>query len=424
MLAKNVLCPVPPLTPKLRAIESTLQGAALMGQASDADLLHTATNRVPQDTRGNLAMYDDPRREEELQRAARAFEAGGGTVVYMPNLETAQAHWQQQQVWITPQDLVIPVCHEGMNRSQALYMALVGLLRHAGVADADMHVACPHGVYGGFYPRVVPPVLDEDNWYLYDHSVIHNDDELGRAYRAYFGRDKQPRIGEAAVRAAGLSVIPAGSPYEYTTPEQFEQLRQERLRVQQVVGPLLFSVPTLRANAGPGGRIIIFGFMGAAASYMNSLLERAGAAVGPDTFRDVVVVAIPFIDYIAMGGLSADSMLETYGDNSAALRDTLTVDRTETMYYACASLVRVVLPDVELGGRRYRATASRARVSGGGAGAGAGTGAGTSTGGRARSAWIAHAMQTHAALKRTNPHAQYKDSLRVASSTYRDPGMY
>ena len=400
MLETNILCPVPRLNAKLERVERSLEGPAFMGQVSPADLLHTATDGRPVDTRGNLGMFPDAGLVRELERVTPLFEAAGGTVVVMPDLATARARRYQQQIWITPQDLVIPVCHEGMNRSQVMYMALVGALRRAGVPDADMHVACPHGAFGGFYPGRVPPVLNDDNFWQYMHSIVDTTDDIGSAYRTYFGYDKQPRIGEALVRASGLSAAPAGDPSGFT-PEEFEELRQQRLRLRQLVGPLLFSLSVLRANAGRDGRVIVFAFMRAGVSYITSLLEAAGAAASarPDTFRGVVVVAIPFIDDIGMGGISRDRALAVYGDNSKELMDALVVDRTEAMYYACASLLRVVLPDVELGGR------------------GRGTHRGT------RSAWIDHAMQTHAALKRMNPDAQYKDSLRAASRTYRAPFM-
>ena len=57
-------------------------------------------------------------------------------------------------VHIRPEDFVIPVCHEGMNRSQILY--LVFQARKQGYTLPGLERVCvPHGADSGFDPHHV-----------------------------------------------------------------------------------------------------------------------------------------------------------------------------------------------------------------------------------------------------------------------------
>jgi hypothetical protein len=88
----------------------------------------------------------------------------------MPSMEDVTADPGASQLWITANDVVIPMCHEGVNRSQVLYLVLVGLLRRAGVARP--RVTNPHGAEGGYDPYIVPPEgLNEDNAFNYVNGV-------------------------------------------------------------------------------------------------------------------------------------------------------------------------------------------------------------------------------------------------------------
>ncbi len=74
---------------------------------------------------------------------------------------------------IQPSDFLIPMCHEGVNRSQILYLALVGLLRRAQPDLDEVRVAVPHGAEGGFDPH--PPAeapLTEDTAFNYINGIV------------------------------------------------------------------------------------------------------------------------------------------------------------------------------------------------------------------------------------------------------------
>lgn len=101
-------------------------------------------------------------------------------VTFLPLAEEAANNPDKYQVWIQEYDTIIPICHEGKNRSQVfvvadsiffecsyfhptldsphllpvqvLYLALVAWFRKAGLSDDQIRVCLPHGVEGGCDP--------------------------------------------------------------------------------------------------------------------------------------------------------------------------------------------------------------------------------------------------------------------------------
>lgn len=73
-------------------------------------------------------------------------------------------------VHIRPEDFVIPVCHEGMNRAQILYLVLHGLKRVLVPPDCPRRVCVPHGAESGFDPYQAYANLTEHNVYGYIHG--------------------------------------------------------------------------------------------------------------------------------------------------------------------------------------------------------------------------------------------------------------
>ncbi len=61
-------------------------------------------------------------------------------------------------VHIRPEDFIIPICHEGMNRSQVLYLVLHGLKRGYTLPGQE-RVCVPHGAESGFDPHAVSAVM-------------------------------------------------------------------------------------------------------------------------------------------------------------------------------------------------------------------------------------------------------------------------
>ena len=71
---------------------------------------------------------------------------------------------------LRPDDLAIPICHEGMNRSQLMYLALHGAKR-GHVHPGNARIAVPHGAESGFDPYQAYADLRGDNVFGFLHGV-------------------------------------------------------------------------------------------------------------------------------------------------------------------------------------------------------------------------------------------------------------
>lgn len=82
---------------------------------------------------------------------------------------------------------------------------------------------------------------------------------------------------------------------------------------------LLYDPAHLRAQCGPGGRVIILAFCRAAHIFIARMLEAAVKSGNRD-FRNIVVVALPWFDVISKAG-GPDEIVDfarTYGVDVSA----------------------------------------------------------------------------------------------------------
>tara|TARA_B110000046_G_scaffold168044_1_gene186150 strand:+ start:66 stop:509 length:444 start_codon:yes stop_codon:yes gene_type:complete len=76
---------------------------------------------------------EQKKHQEAAQTKYEDFFAAGGRVIVAPDQETvaAAAEAGQRPNWsvgIHPGDFLVPVCHQGMNRSQVMRLALTGVV--------------------------------------------------------------------------------------------------------------------------------------------------------------------------------------------------------------------------------------------------------------------------------------------------------
>ena len=203
---------------------------------------------------------------------------------------------------IKPNDFVIPICHEGLNRSQVLKLVLAGVKRQtyrlSGTipSTSELHVAFPHGAESGFDPYLaykdLTPANDMDA-YSYIHGLllsrfnprsdpssplIDNPTEWQqKCFAQAFGvGEKSKRIGEVYAREHGLSgTNPDGSlitvlnPIDTSNQFYLDKVMRVRKEIRNAMNDILYNPDNLRACranfAGQDeGRVIIFCFMRAA----------------------------------------------------------------------------------------------------------------------------------------------------------------
>jgi hypothetical protein len=177
------------------------------------------------------------------------FYRAGGRVIEAPDQEDvanwADANEKRWSIGIHPGDFLIPVCHQGMNRSQVMRLALKGVVRklEQGVDssfDADGEtpwVSRAHGAVSGCDAHSAYADLDEMNFFAYlfdegdifapEYDAITDDDPqqgpLQRGFIETFGEGKQPRVGEEMARIRKLNPTS-----EYTTSAEFRAIGQHR----------------------------------------------------------------------------------------------------------------------------------------------------------------------------------------------------
>ena len=270
----------------------------------------------------------DPAQEEQMRLKYADFYRAGGRVIETPEEEhvatDVAADTTKWSIGIHPGDFLVPVCHQGMNRSQIMRLALTGVVKqlqseqgnppqglltpwvsraHGAVSGCDAHSA-----YGS------PEPLDEMNFfaYLFDEGkifhpdyVAKDDDDpqegpLQRGFESTFGEKKQPRIGEEMARVRKLNPTS-----EYTSDREFAMIGEDRLYTHNWFNKWVFASPETiwvtdqmhhekpleQLTIPPQGtnRRIYFCFARAVAGVIDRLLEAKGC-------HNSVVVSLDYKD--------------------------------------------------------------------------------------------------------------------------------
>lgn len=196
------------------------------------------------------------RDDEALQVKYADFYRAGGRVIEAPDQDkvatmVAAGQRLNWSIGIHEGDFLVPVCHQGMNRSQVMRLVLTKVVEDldSQVGRAPTHppgrpaeetpwVSRAHGAVSGCDPHCAyGPELGEENFfgYIFDDGSIFapdydpNSDEdpqqgpLQRAFIATFKVKKQPRVGEEMARPLNLNPTS-----EYTTPPEFQAIGRDR----------------------------------------------------------------------------------------------------------------------------------------------------------------------------------------------------
>jgi len=270
----------------------------------------------------------DPEEEEEMRGNYNAFYMAGGRVIEAPEEEVVAAAVAAGQtpnwsIGIHPGDFLVPVCHQGMNRSQIMRLALTGavgeLRRRTGAVSPPRSSDTPwvsraHGAVSGCDAHSAYQNLDEMNFfgYLFDEGDIFQpgydafadtDPQQGPLQRGFvqtFGEGKKPRIGEEMSRPLKLN-----PDSEYTAASEFQGIGTDREHTHHWFNKWVFAPLERILEESPGQpdapvdqltlpppdakRRIFFAFARAAPGIIDRLLEAHGS-------HNSVVVSLPYDD--------------------------------------------------------------------------------------------------------------------------------
>eukprot|EP01094_Clydonella_sp_ATCC50884_P011408 TRINITY_DN21199_c0_g1_i1.p1 TRINITY_DN21199_c0_g1~~TRINITY_DN21199_c0_g1_i1.p1 ORF type:complete len:348 (+),score=79.52 TRINITY_DN21199_c0_g1_i1:177-1220(+) len=244
--------------------------------------------------RRHAKLYD--RDADELVDLALRFKAAGGKVIFAPTAEEIEQRQDSFCMHITQDMHLIPVCHQGLNRSQVLHFVLLAAAARMGAAASEL-VSAPHGATSGCDPFCAHHHLSESNFVEWLHDPGHlfrvsydiegdTDPQQGplhRAFLAAFGSRKVPRVGEdAAYRLHHLN-----------DATELTKMELERTQLRRFMSDTLFQPdlpPLLRHR-----RRLFVAFMRAAPIVMERLLEVQ--AQQPQWIPlNATVVALPYYD--------------------------------------------------------------------------------------------------------------------------------
>jgi hypothetical protein len=259
----------------------------------------------------------------------------GGHVVFAPLEETIKNddNTSKWQICVTSADCLIPICHEGQNRSQIMHLAASGFKRIA-YGSSDVTVALPHGAESGFDAYQGYADLTPDNVYTYIYGIIHPlsigkdcGDWIHVNFKEAFGVEKAKRIGQHYAESSGTVT---GLNPSQLDPDTLAHVSRSRTQQRAHMDDILYDADVLRSYAGPSGRVIILCFCRATGIFLQRLLE-VNKARGK-RLDNIYVVSLPFVDRIARAGGSDEIAAHLARTGELLTRDELNIQRHIEIY--------------------------------------------------------------------------------------------
>lgn len=271
---------------------------------------------------------------------AGAFESRGGTLVISPPMETVKEH-HNFQIHIRENDLVIPICHEGMNRSQVMHLVMRCLKSQVG----KNNVSKPHGAEGGFDPYQAYSDLTSENCFGYINSNISplsesdkTNDWIHKCFYQAFGVEKSARIGQLESTTSGHILNPDE---DDMSDRMFEKLSVERTAQRKCMDDLLYNVDNLYSLIDDVSRVIVITFCRATSIFINRLLEVSG----DKDLSKIVVVSLPYPDTISSAGGKAQREEYFAKTGVQITRNALNVIAQQETFAFYASLFQLVVKE-------------------------------------------------------------------------------
>ena len=261
-------------------------------------------------------------RYSNFEHNVQTFTKVGSKFISFPLYNDFIRHDSKQKHWfvnLKTEDFCMPFCHEGMNRSQVLYMILQTLKHKMGLnTRKKLRLSVPHGAESGFDPHKAYKDLTEETLYGYIHGVMLPKEESGewlhQNFHATFGVDKSQRIGSnGPIPEANLNPTD-----EESITRDFSRLSKDRTKQREIMDNLLYDVDKLNSyvksdnSDKSAGRILVFCFMRSAGIFLSRLLEKSG----DKDLSNIHIIALPWPDDISRaGGVSDRDRAEKAGES-------------------------------------------------------------------------------------------------------------
>lgn len=344
----------------------------------------------------NEQHYRQTSEDNNLNNTVREFKSRGGKVYFMPSLDNVEIHEKNTIIkddsineifTIKKDDILYPVCHQGVNRSQVLYLLLKSFKLH--VNGHITEVIAPHGAESGFDPYKLSNPLTYDNYFQYlNDVVIQNDptDILTPIFNKTFGHDKHLRYGTDYVELKKRERGEFDLNIKHNGTHDFEILYNNRKHMRD-----WFKKDYYNSTFSTSRRRVFITFMRSSKIIMDRLMESE------TPLDNIVIISFPWGDTIG-NACSLDKINNNLGRASDAsstlhesefdsdhrsMRTFLCGEAYRNLYVNLSKFFTTEKNDSVVEGRGGVGTrwAVAAGTTGAGTGAGAGAGAGTVGGG-------------------------------------------
>jgi hypothetical protein len=237
---------------------------------------------------GNLIMLDSYN-DEELSILEGVIRRGL-TFQVLPNKITDIIPCSKKVI-ISDLDAIIPICHEGQNRSQVMFIVANYIKK-----IVSCNVYRPHGAMGGYDPYQAYKDLTEDNVYGYilneDQHISEPGEWLHRNFIRAFGIKKQKKILKEKYDELKIKLNPDKA---YLTPRHLEKLSIDRIKMRTEFDKTLYNPHFLNSLHKPYGKTILLCFGNSMKIFIKRLFETS--LIG--NLNDIHIVLIPWGDTIA-----------------------------------------------------------------------------------------------------------------------------
>jgi hypothetical protein len=235
---------------------------------------------------------------------------------------------------LLPTDTILPVCAQGINRSQVCFLAACGAVRAMG-ADPQFRVLLPHGAASSFDPHQRFEGLTAHNYveYLYDTPPAP-EEMWGRGFASAFGRDRATRFG-----TFDLGHLVLNPDDRAMTRGELIRAGNDRRVAREWFNKRYFSQKS-RGLEPRGGRRVFITFCGAFPITLRRLIEVAmkdfveGRTEAP--LANIVVIGLPWPDRIS--SFATESAIRERVASSTARGEPETPDEATVALYSAAYL--------------------------------------------------------------------------------------
>lgn len=269
-------------------------------------------------TRFKTGVYNNV---NDFEKDVIKFTQLGGTYIVGPELEAGDYNtWtfnEKFRMAIDPDDFLIPICHEGMNRSQVLALVFAAIKKYQHTDSSSYPtVSLPHGAESGFDPYVdtewtIETLSDDDTYYKYIQGVMLDKEDRGewlhRAFFDLFGVTKAYRIGQYHSEKMKYN-LNLNDTYVHDDAE-YAKVAHDRTEMRKYMSNLLFNVCDVPLRCAKAkGRVVLVCFARAPMITLKRIMQQI-THTNPN-LNKIVIVDLPWPDTIARAGGQSDVQLD------------------------------------------------------------------------------------------------------------------